>query len=101
MTLAPPSLLVRLTAALLITGVVSLAVAVVPPLAVIVATLLIWVVPAGTAPAILTANVSLPVAPPARLPIVRVQIEPAGSPSAQLQAPELAAASKVVFAGTC
>src|SRR3954468_23493171 len=93
-TLAPPSLLLKLRPGAVVTGVVSPAPALVAP-APIVALLEIWVVPAGTGPTTVTANVAVPPAPPARLPIVRAQAVPAGLPPAQLQPAVLAAALKV------
>src|SRR5262245_54422799 len=81
-------------------GVVSLFDALAPLPSAIVAALLIWVVPAGSALATVTAKLTEPEAPAARLPIAKVQLVPAGLLSAQLQPPELPAALKLVLAGT-
>src|SRR5262249_14825388 len=82
-----------------LTGVVSLPVALVAPL-VIVALLAIWVVPAETGLTTVTTKVAVPPAPPASDPIGSVQVVPAGLPLAQLQPAVLPAARKVVLAGT-
>src|SRR4051812_5166557 len=95
----PLSLLVRLSAGLAFMGVLSLALAVIPPFAVAEAALLIWVVPAGTGVITLTAKLAEPDARAARARIVSVQAEPAIVP-AQLQPAALLAVLKVVFAGT-
>src|SRR6266508_1968594 len=100
MAVTPPSLLVMISPGAVISGVVSLPDALVPPLALAMAVLLIWVTPAGTGLSTVSAKLAVPPAPPAKLPIERVQLVPAALPLAQLQPALLAAASNVVLAGT-
>src|SRR5438876_1183335 len=95
-TLAPPSLLLRLRAGAVVSGVVSLFEALLPLPSAIVAALLIWITPAGTGLATVTANATEPDAPAARPPIVSAQLVPAGLPLAQLQPPELDPALNMV-----
>ena len=97
--LVPPSLLARVRPGVVISGVVSLPLAVVAPLAT-VALFEICAVPAATVFATVTTNVAEPLAPAARLPIVSVHGVPAALPSAQLHPPVLPALVKVVLAGT-
>src|SRR5437762_539633 len=89
-----PSLLVSVRPGVVITGVVSLALALVLP-SLTLALLAIWLTPAGSDVSTVTAKVALLLAPPARLPIFKVQAAPI-----QVQLPELAAALKLVLAGT-
>ena len=98
-TVALPSLLPSVRPGVGFSGVVSLPLALVPPVALAVAVLASPVVPAGTVFSTVTAKATEPFAPAARLPIVRVQVVPAAAPFAQLQ-PPLFAASNVVLAGT-
>ena len=67
--MTPPSLLLRLKPDAVVTGVKSPPLALVPPVASIVALLAIWVVPAGSVVATVTAKIVEPVAEPARPPI--------------------------------
>src|SRR6266511_3711973 len=99
MDVTPPSLLVMVSPGVVISGVVSLPDAVVPPLAVATAVLLIWVTPAETGLSTVSAKFAVPPAPPAKLPIGRVQLVPAVPPPAQLQPAVLVAVSNVVLAG--
>src|SRR5215212_1816804 len=99
MLLTPPSLLVRLIAGVVTTGVVILPLPTAPP-SPIVAALLSWLVPAPTGSITVTANVAEPAAPPSREPIFSVQLLPAMPPPAQLQPALLPAGSKIVLAGT-
>src|SRR6266545_4612069 len=82
-----------------LTGVVSPAVVLVAPLA-IVALLTIWVVPAETGVTTRTMKMAEPAAPPARFPMFKVQVVPAAAPLAQLQPAVLPNDRKVVLAGT-
>src|SRR2546427_151815 len=100
MVLMLPSVLVMLRPGVVLTGVVSPAVVLVAPLA-MVALLTIWVVPAETGVTTRTTKVAEPDAPPARVPTMfRVQLVPAAAPSAQLQPAVLPSDRKVVFVGT-
>src|SRR4051812_2187881 len=96
----PPSLLVIVSPGIVISGVVSLPDAVVPPFAAATAVLLIWVTPAGTRLSTISAKLAAPLAPPARFPIAKEQLVPAALPFAQLQPAVLPAALNVVLAGT-
>ena len=98
-TLAPPSLLVNVTAGAVASGVKSLLVAVVVPL-LMLALLVICVVLAATGLMTVTANVREPLVATARRPTVSVHTVPAAAPFAQLQTPVLPAVLKVVLAGT-
>src|SRR5258707_15814294 len=99
MLLTPPSLLVRVTAGVVATGVVTLALLLTPP-PLIVAALLSCLVPAPSGLTTVTANVAELEAPAARPPMVSVQAIPAVPPPAQLHPAVLPAASKIVLAGT-
>src|SRR4051794_27371278 len=90
----PLSLLASVSAGGGLTGVLSVAIALMAPLS-IVALLSIWLTPAGSGVATVTAKIALRVTPAARLPASRVQVAPA-----QLQPAELAAALKLVLAGS-
>jgi hypothetical protein len=79
--------------------VVSLAEALARPL-LIEAVLTSWVVPAAIGLSTATTNVALPLAPPARLPTLSVQVLPASAPLAQLQPALLMDEWKVVLPGT-
>src|SRR4051794_24613462 len=98
--LAPPSLLVSVSARVVAIGVVSLFEALLPLPSSIVAALLIWLTPAGREALTVTAKRAVPVVLPARAPTFKLQLVPAGSPSVQLQFAELAVALKLVLAGT-
>ena len=93
MLVVSPSLLVSVRPGVVITGVVSLALALVVPSPTL-ALLAIWLTPAGSGVSTVTANVTVLLAPAARLPIVQVQLAPA-----QTQPTVLAAALKLVLAG--
>src|SRR4051812_38109868 len=88
------SLLVSDSAGVVSIGVVSLADALVAPLS-NAALLEIWLTPAGSGVSTTTAKIAVRVAPAARLPTFRVQVAPA-----QLQPAVLAAALKLVLAGS-
>src|SRR5262245_5269544 len=90
----PLSLLASVSFGVVLIGVVSLALAFVVPLP-IVALLLIWLTPTGNAVSTVTAKVLVCVAPAIRLPTFKVQVAPA-----QIQPAELAAALKLVLAGS-
>src|SRR5205823_12943422 len=92
-----PSVLLMLRPGVVLTGVVSPAVVLVAPLA-MVALLTIWVVPAETGVTTRTTKMAEPEAPPARLPMFKVQVVPAAAPLAQLQPTVLPADLKVVLA---
>src|SRR3954468_10623643 len=89
-----PSLLVSVSPGVLLTGVLSLALALTEPLPML-ALFTTCVMPAGTGLSTVTAKMALLDAPAARLPIANVQLVPA-----QLQPGALVAALNVVLAGT-
>ena len=99
-TLTPLSLLVRLNAGELFTGVVSVAFVVVPPSALAEAVLLTCTVPAATGVTTLTANAALPSVAVGSAPMVSVQTVPAALLFGQLQPVLLPVVVNVVLGGT-